>query len=198
MDGILVAYHNTRKIFGFQYITREEMDKRLFGSSRVGNKVFTNSLSMFNDVLDRATKKYPEQTLRISFDTIKMPQKDIGLRIFVEVATGEPNLAEEPYDQITLFEMSTCSYINGIEQKGPLKFKKPSKDHWTTRYAIVEKDAVNEDTVKNMFRRMRKTQASIYAPAKGNNPLFKLFEKISRRTLDLERGKCVVIQIDVY
>jgi len=31
MDGVFVAYHNTARVFGFQYISLEEMDARLFG-----------------------------------------------------------------------------------------------------------------------------------------------------------------------
>lgn len=63
MDGILVAYHNTSKIFGFQYISLEEMDARLFGSTKHGDKLFNACLSVFQDVLDTATRKYPEQVL---------------------------------------------------------------------------------------------------------------------------------------
>ncbi|KAG2216065.1 hypothetical protein INT45_010634, partial [Circinella minor] len=68
MDGIFVAYHNTRKIFGFQYISREEMDVRLFGSSHMANESFRNVLVMFQNILDKATEKYPNKSLKISFD----------------------------------------------------------------------------------------------------------------------------------
>ena len=61
MDGILVAYHNTRKMFGFQYISREEMDKRVFGSTRMANEAFRNVLVLFHTVLDEATAKYPDK-----------------------------------------------------------------------------------------------------------------------------------------
>ncbi|KAI7861071.1 mitochondrial protein Pet127-domain-containing protein [Circinella umbellata] len=61
MDGIFVAYHNTRKIFGFQYISREEMDVRLFGSSHMANESFRNVLVMFESILDKATEKYPNK-----------------------------------------------------------------------------------------------------------------------------------------
>ena len=37
MDGIFVAYHNTARIFGFQYLPLEEMDERLYGA--VGGEV---------------------------------------------------------------------------------------------------------------------------------------------------------------
>jgi len=31
MQGAAIAYHNTQKIFGFEYIKLEEMEKRVFG-----------------------------------------------------------------------------------------------------------------------------------------------------------------------
>lgn len=61
MDGILVAYHNTRKIFGFQYISREEMDARLFGSRLMGDQAFHHCLALFDVILTEATNKFPQQ-----------------------------------------------------------------------------------------------------------------------------------------
>jgi Mitochondrial protein Pet127 len=34
MDGIFVAYHNTSKLFGFEYIPREQMDDDIYGSNQ--------------------------------------------------------------------------------------------------------------------------------------------------------------------
>ncbi|KAI1340989.1 mitochondrial protein Pet127-domain-containing protein [Xylariaceae sp. FL0016] len=71
MDGIFVAYHNTQRIFGFQYIPLEEMDLSLHGTSNttLGNREFKVSLNLLNEILDRATKKYPEKSLRLHFET---------------------------------------------------------------------------------------------------------------------------------
>ncbi|KAI1106063.1 Pet127-domain-containing protein [Jackrogersella minutella] len=71
MDGIFVAFHNTQRIFGFQYIPLSEMDLALHGTSdtTLGNKEYHLSLALLNDILDRATKKYPEQSLRLHFET---------------------------------------------------------------------------------------------------------------------------------
>ena len=33
MQGAAIAYHNTQKIYGFQYIKLSEMENRVFGSS---------------------------------------------------------------------------------------------------------------------------------------------------------------------
>ena len=40
MDGILVAHHNTARIFGFRYIPLSEMDACLFGGEDRGEAVF--------------------------------------------------------------------------------------------------------------------------------------------------------------
>ena len=62
MDGVFVAYHNIERIFGFQYISLPEMDKTLHGTSDtlIGDQEFRMSLGLFNEILDKATKKYPE------------------------------------------------------------------------------------------------------------------------------------------
>ena len=63
MDGIFVAFHNTERIFGFQYISLEEMDLALHGQSdkTLGDQEFKLSLELLNKILDRATEKFPEQ-----------------------------------------------------------------------------------------------------------------------------------------
>jgi len=63
MDGIFVAFHNTEKIFGFQYVPLDEMDAAIHDNwdTGIGDQEFKLSLQLFNKVLDNATKKYPEQ-----------------------------------------------------------------------------------------------------------------------------------------
>lgn len=61
MDGIFVAFHNTDRIFGFQYIGLPEMDSTLHGQldTIIGDQEFKLSLSLLNQVLDKATARYP-------------------------------------------------------------------------------------------------------------------------------------------
>ena len=63
MDGIFVAYHNTKRIFGFQYIPLEEMDAALHGAAEtdVGRREFQFSVKMLNEALDRAVERFPDQ-----------------------------------------------------------------------------------------------------------------------------------------
>jgi Mitochondrial protein Pet127 len=71
MDGIFVAFHNTARIFGFQYISLPEMDVSIHGSSdtTLGDQEFRVSLELMNQVFDRATKRFPDKSIRIHFET---------------------------------------------------------------------------------------------------------------------------------
>lgn len=71
MDGIFVAFHNTERIFGFQYISLSEMDYALHGTddTTIGDSEFKLSLELLNRVLNKATAKYPEKSLRVHFET---------------------------------------------------------------------------------------------------------------------------------
>ncbi|UKZ46179.1 hypothetical protein TrVGV298_000378 [Trichoderma virens] len=89
MDGIFVAYHNTQRIFGFQYISLEEMDVALHGTSdrRLGDQEFKTSVTLLNDLMDRATKRFPGRTLRLHVET--RPTKIPLTYFFVEPVTEE-------------------------------------------------------------------------------------------------------------
>ncbi|KAL9100282.1 MAG: hypothetical protein Q9163_004327 [Psora crenata] len=71
MDGIFVAYHNVERIFGFQYISLNEMDTTIHGQweTSIGDQEFVLSLNLLNKILNKATKKFPETSLRIHFET---------------------------------------------------------------------------------------------------------------------------------
>lgn len=71
MDGIFVAFHNVERIFGFQYISLPEMDQALHGQSdtTLGDSEFQLSLGLWNKVLDKATARFPEKSLRFHFET---------------------------------------------------------------------------------------------------------------------------------
>ncbi|KAK6541658.1 hypothetical protein TWF694_007451 [Orbilia ellipsospora] len=69
MDGCFVAYHNTKQIFGFQYVSIDEMDEALHSGPEIGDQEFKFSLKLLNEALNRATEKYPGQSLRLWFET---------------------------------------------------------------------------------------------------------------------------------
>ncbi|RHZ52639.1 hypothetical protein CDV55_100806 [Aspergillus turcosus] len=71
MDGIFVAFHNIERIFGFQYVSLPEMDQSLHGQSdtTLGDTEFQLSLALWNKILDKATEKFPNKSLRFHFET---------------------------------------------------------------------------------------------------------------------------------
>lgn len=62
MDGIFLAYHNIERIFGFQYLSLSDMDQALHGQADtcLGDQEFKLSIGLMEELLDRATKKFPE------------------------------------------------------------------------------------------------------------------------------------------
>lgn len=74
MDGIFVAFHNTERIFGFQYVSLEEMDLALHGQSdtTLGNQEFKLSIDLLNTVLNKATERFPAQ-VRFLSDSFRGP-----------------------------------------------------------------------------------------------------------------------------
>ncbi|KAK3169533.1 hypothetical protein OEA41_008917 [Lepraria neglecta] len=71
MDGIFVAFHNIERIFGFQYISLPEMDSTIHGQwdTSIGDQEFKLSLNLLNKILDKATQKFPETSIRLHFET---------------------------------------------------------------------------------------------------------------------------------
>lgn len=57
MEGIFLAYHNTSKIFGFQYVSQDEMDDRLFGGKVGGGRAFKMVIGLAEKLLLRVTQE---------------------------------------------------------------------------------------------------------------------------------------------
>ena len=64
MDGVLVAYHNTAQLFGFQYIPLTDMDYALHGRKDVGPDVFQACVRMLEAILTEVVSCFPQQVCR--------------------------------------------------------------------------------------------------------------------------------------
>lgn len=89
MDGIFVAYHNIQRIFGFQYINMQEMDQTIHGQSdtTLGDQEFKISIELWNKILDQATARFPQQSLRLHFEARE--NMTSTMLVFVEPVTDE-------------------------------------------------------------------------------------------------------------
>ncbi|PWN54077.1 Pet127-domain-containing protein [Violaceomyces palustris] len=150
MDGIFVAYHNTSTIFGFQYISVEEMNLRLFGSEEMADQAFKLSLNLLEVTLEAATELFPNQSLKLTFET-KPNELDGGLSVYVEPATpaSSDDVSKEAYSdlyrekRLTADQAKDCAedssqpppkrtiaqldilvdrYLDGVLVRGPVDF----------------------------------------------------------------------------
>ncbi|KAI8968018.1 mitochondrial protein Pet127-domain-containing protein [Mycotypha africana] len=215
MDGILVAYHNTQTLFGFQYISKEEMDARLFGSTKLGDQVFRNSLYMFETILDQATQKFPEQTLRISFDTRLRQSQNTTMFAYVEpvptdnepsTKANEPtmnnNLEEffqtketsdetngkdfSPFEGLTVYQINTSSKVNDTIINGPLILDNYRNFRWSLRMRMQEILINNLPEKQKRFIALRKTQHKITEPSR-KNPFSKYLKSLIERNTNHDR-----------
>ncbi|KAJ1722648.1 hypothetical protein LPJ53_002952 [Coemansia erecta] len=108
MDGIFVAYHNTARMFGFQYITRQEMDNVIFGNEATGTKMFRSILILLGKILRSITDQFPKKDIRVTFDSSFNSGK---LNIWVEMINDEAEaVALQQYDELG---------INGSRVRNP-------------------------------------------------------------------------------
>ncbi|KAJ8097321.1 mitochondrial protein Pet127-domain-containing protein [Lipomyces tetrasporus] len=88
MDGILVAYHNIARLFGFQYVPLEELDLCIHGENHkfLAKQEFAASMGILNDFLDRVTTEYPGQSVNLVFYV--SPETN-QMSIFLKLMTNE-------------------------------------------------------------------------------------------------------------
>ncbi|KAI0754998.1 mitochondrial protein Pet127-domain-containing protein [Daedaleopsis nitida] len=79
MDGIMVAYHNVARIFGFQYISLKEMDLSLFGHAKAGQRVFLRCVHIMGMLYDEIVKCFKAQPVKCTFE-----KRGKFLRVWVE------------------------------------------------------------------------------------------------------------------
>jgi hypothetical protein len=94
MDGIFLAYHNVQRMFGFQYMPIAELDRAIHGQIDrcLGDQEFKLSVDLLNKVLEEATARFPEKSLRLHFETRTSPVT--AMYIFAEP------MEEEQIDKI--------------------------------------------------------------------------------------------------
>ncbi|KAG2038712.1 mitochondrial protein Pet127-domain-containing protein [Suillus americanus] len=94
MDGVFVAYHNTARVFGFQYVSLEEMDARLFGQDvkpagvvngdsapTRGARIFEKCVKVLEIVMDEIVGVFGERSVKCTFETRERSPK---MNIWVE------------------------------------------------------------------------------------------------------------------
>ena len=156
MDGIFVAFHNTDRIFGFQYVSLAEMDATLHGQwdTNLGDQEFKFSIALLNEVLNKASRKYPNtvippvsciyipanapQSLRLHFETRKAQTP--FMYIFAEPVTEEQMTAIQTARDAKVQELEEELYGNKKDDNDSAE----GDQSWENLQANVQ-DAMDRD-----------------------------------------------------
>jgi hypothetical protein len=157
MDGIFVAFHNTQRIFGFQYISLPEMDLAIHGSqdTSIGDREFKLSLHLLNKVLDKATKKWPERSLRLHFETRKAQTQ--FMYIFAKpVEEGEiEEVQQAGKAQVETFEREVMGIIRKEANSDAIMEEDDLLDEDAAEQ--VEQEATSLDVWEDILERVEET-----------------------------------------
>lgn len=142
MDGVLVAYHNTARIFGFQYIPLEEMEARLYGTGD-GARVFTKCLRLLECVLKEVVGVYPGRSVRCTFD-----KRDHFNHLDVFVEPTDWNEAPEMPCPITQLEVQVENLLDNQPVRGSTAVGSPRP--WLLQWSIFQSAADESDIRENL------------------------------------------------
>lgn len=146
MDGIMIAYHNTAELFGFQYLTRAEMDEILYGNSVTGEAVFRMVLQVYEQVLLAISNQYrPEENVRLTFALSKDASK---LTIFSESLSEDPSSSTN-FSQFTL---TAQNFINGF-RTSDLTLDNSGMDDWRLE-CFLQQQKPNQAEFESVRRRV--------------------------------------------
>lgn len=139
MDGVFVAYHNTARIFGFQYISLEEMDARLFGpdvqhagivngdSARTrGTRIFERCVKLLEAVMDEVVGVFGGRSVKCTFETRERSSK---MNIWVEPVEWDAEKEGKGKDVVELKEAEEETKVaeqgKDGEEENPVKTEEP-------------------------------------------------------------------------
>ena len=107
MEGAFVAYHNIRNIQGFEYLSAQEIDRRVFGTSHYAETIFIIGsrllTTIINELFDVHLKEEDWESLKVGayasshnrklilFVELFKQRKDIDKYVVVEQSEGIQN-----------------------------------------------------------------------------------------------------------
>ncbi|EGC31379.1 hypothetical protein DICPUDRAFT_156776 [Dictyostelium purpureum] len=138
MAGIFICYHNTRKIFGSEYIDLKELEKSIFWTNHMADVNFNLTNQLLQNVLDHITKDLPRTH---KYRLLICSSANFKLNIFVET------LIAEDYEYLE-FSYKTTKELNENEAK---QIKNPVK-----MYEIKVIPLVND---KKVFSQLHYTES---------------------------------------
>ncbi|EGN98005.1 hypothetical protein SERLA73DRAFT_109301 [Serpula lacrymans var. lacrymans S7.3] len=151
MDGVLVAYHNTARLFGFQYVPLDEMDSRLFGGPGRGDRVFERCIRLLEHVADEIISTFPEQSLKCTFET---KEGSHVMNVFVEPSEWH---SEEPCPIVQL-DVTSSSYVDDKPVRNAQAVASIDSSwlvHWTISQSSLSMEDIRSNFASAQERKFR-------------------------------------------
>jgi len=161
MDGVFVAYHNTEKLFGFQYIPLTEMDHRLFGSHGNGNQVFEKCVGILEALVDRIVDGFPGESVSCLVET---KPGDHGMNVWYHPASVDPSTRGDTQPPIKLLRVRVQHRRDGETLAPALAISSPLQP-WIVQYSIHQSHQNVGDIWKSYDEASERKQMSMYLPS---------------------------------
>ncbi|WWC99808.1 hypothetical protein V866_006716 [Kwoniella sp. B9012] len=159
MDGIFLAYHNTSRLYGFQYISLSEIDERIFGSTEMAEQAFRLSVSLLELLLQKSVAEFPDQAINILLKHSPATNAH-SVTAYVEPKDWDSSAGERPIRAITLTMKNvldgsvnyTISY-NEVDEEGIKKARRGLHRLQQDLLAMNSLVVPAGETVKSMTRK---------------------------------------------
>lgn len=163
MDGVFVAYHNAGEMHGFQYLSLEEMDKVVFGSTFAAEEMVKASFNLLSHTLNTAIEQMPDSQKSMRITLACTPTATAGDKRRTKLTGfvfGEGSLSDFPMLKIDVeVESRVCGERLGSKM---LSLDPAGMDQWDisykTRVQKLQVDAVSgsydRDHPLNEYRRL--------------------------------------------
>ena len=130
MDGIFLAYHNTTRIYGFQYLPLEEIDRKLFGSTGMAESAFRICVALWESVVQRIVECFPGEVGQQPLVLIAANAQDVDVTVHRKRATKNVVFLVQPrnWDEsqgerpIRALRLKIRNELDGVPVQGPIEW----------------------------------------------------------------------------
>ncbi|OCF32817.1 hypothetical protein I316_05453 [Kwoniella heveanensis BCC8398] len=172
MDGIFLAYHNTSRLFGFQYVSLPEIDERIFGSTEMAEQAFKLSVRLLEELLQRCVAAFPDQAVNVTLKHSPSVHKH-SVTAYVEPKEWDDASVAGPRPiQAITFTMENS--LDGEVIEGPVAFsiddKTRAAQNWSVKYDVTTSgtDEASQSRAREGLAKLHNDLAamsSLYVPA---------------------------------
>ncbi|KIJ54277.1 hypothetical protein M422DRAFT_201351 [Sphaerobolus stellatus SS14] len=161
MDGIMVAYHNTARQFGFQYIPVREMEERLYGPGppERGRRIFEQCVEIMEALLEQVVSRFPGQTITCTVDT-KMNSNEC-------LVWCKPSHSPQPNGPIELLQLTLQNRLGEKDISGGEAIAMAANESWNVKYSIKRSRKQRSEIWPTLSSRMQQSKEFKYILPEG-------------------------------